>query len=170
VLNISLQTSEVCTVGKSFYDMLDKKYRNTLRLQMTPKSNELNFKFALQAAEKAAIVVVSCYADVRAFEGKFGLDVDQAKFLKRLIDATKTKGVPLVLMSFGTPYLIMEFPDAPVYLCTYGGVRVSETAALKVITGEIDPKGKLPITIPKLFKLGDGLQHFTPKESPAAPQ
>ncbi len=168
VLNISLQTSEVCTVGKNFYDQLEKKYRNTLRLQMTPKSNEMNFKFALQTAEKSAAVVVSCYADIRAFEGKFGLDVDQAKFLKRLIELTKTKNIPLVLISFGTPYLVMEFPDVPVYLCTYGAARVSETAALKVVVGELEPKGKLPITIPKLFKLGDGLQGFAPKETSAA--
>lgn len=47
VLNISLQTSENCTIGKSFFAELEKVYSNTLRLQLMPKSNELNFKFCL---------------------------------------------------------------------------------------------------------------------------
>lgn len=160
VLNISLQTSENCTIGKSFFAELEKVYSNTLRLQLMPKSNELNFKFALRAAEKSAAVIVSCYADTRAWEGKFGLDKDQTKFLQTLVKMCNARQIPIVLISFGTPYIIMDVPDVPAYLCTYCPAKVSEIAALKVITGQLTPKGKLPVSIPDLFPYGSGLTSF----------
>jgi beta-N-acetylhexosaminidase len=161
VLNISLQTSENCNTGKNFFAELSKFYSNTLHLQLLPKSNELNFKFALRAAEKSAAVVVSCYADTRAWEGKFGLDKDQTKFLQTLVKVCNERHIPLILVSFGTPYIVLDVPDVPVYLCAYCPVKVSENAAVKVITGQLVPKGKLPVTIPNLFPFGSGLTSFS---------
>jgi beta-N-acetylhexosaminidase len=161
VLNISLQTSENCSIGKNFFAELSKVYSNTLHLQLLPKSNELNFKFALRAAEKSAAVVVSCYADTRAWEGKFGLDKDQTKFLQNLVKACHARNIPLILVSFGTPYIVVDVPDVPVYLCAYCPAKVSESAAVKVIAGQLVPKGKLPVTIPNLFPFGSGLTSFS---------
>ncbi len=161
VLNISLQTSENCNTGKNFFAELSKVYSNTLHLQLLPKSNELNFKFALRAAEKSAAVVVSCYADTRAWEGKFGLDKDQTKFLQTLVKVCNERHIPLILISFGTPYIVLDVPDVPVYLCAYCPAKVSESAAVKVITGQLVPKGQLPVTIPNLFPFGSGLTSFS---------
>ncbi len=161
VLNISLQTSENCNTGKNFFAELSKVYSNTLHLQLLPKSNELNFKFALRVAEKSAAVVVSCYADTRAWEGKFGLDKDQTKFLQTLVKVCNERHIPLILISFGTPYIVLDVPDVPVYLCAYCPAKVSESAAVKVITGQLVPKGQLPVTIPNLFPFGSGLTSFS---------
>ncbi len=161
VLNISLQTSENCNTGKNFFAELSKVYSNTLHLQLLPKSNELNFKFALRAAEKSAAVVVSCYADTRAWEGKFGLDKDQTKFLQTLVKVCNERHIPLILISFGTPYIVVDVPDVPVYLCAYCPAKVSESAAVKVIAGQLVPRGQLPVTIPNLFPFGSGLTSFS---------
>ncbi|MDW8466321.1 MAG: glycoside hydrolase family 3 N-terminal domain-containing protein [Chloroherpetonaceae bacterium] len=171
VLNISLQTVENFSIGKGFFDELQKYYQNTLRVQLLPKSNELNFKFALKAAEKSGAVIVSSYADTRAWEGKFGLDRDQTKFLQSLVKLCREKHIPLILVSFGTPYTVVNVPDVPVYLCAYCPAKVSEIAAVKVITGQIEPKGKLPVTIPHLFPFGAGLTSFTavPSDSTLVP-
>ncbi|MCS7212547.1 MAG: glycoside hydrolase family 3 N-terminal domain-containing protein [Chloroherpetonaceae bacterium] len=171
VLNISLQTVENFSIGKGFFDELQKYYQNTLRVQLLPKSNELNFKFALKAAEKSGAVIVSSYADTRAWEGKFGLDRDQTKFLQSLVKLCREKHIPLILVSFGTPYTVVDVPDVPVYLCAYCPAKVSEIAAVKVITGQIEPKGKLPVTIPHLFPFGAGLTSFTavPSDSTLVP-
>jgi beta-N-acetylhexosaminidase len=52
-------------------------------------------------------------------------------------------------------------PDVPVYLCAYCPAKVSESAAVKVIAGQLVPKGKLPVTIPNLFPFGSGLTSFS---------
>lgn len=156
IVNISLQNSASCEVGKVFQEELQTRFSNTLRYQLGAQSNKMNYDLALFSAERADVVVVSSYADTRAWQGKFGLDKEQDKFLKKLIDRLKKKGIPLVLVSFGTPYLIMSYSEPDAYICAYSAGTASETAVAKLLKGEIEPRGKLPVTIPNRYKFGDG--------------
>lgn len=157
IVNLSIQNSASCEVGKPFHEELQKRFSNTLRYQLGAQSNKMNYDLALFSAERADIVVVSSYADTRAWQGKFGLDREQDKFLKKLIDRLKKKGVPLVFVSFGTPYLVMGYREPDAYLCAYSAGEASETAVAKLLKGEIEPSGKLPVTIPNRYKFGDGI-------------
>lgn len=157
IVNISLQNSASCEVGKKFHEELQKRFSNTLRYQLGAQSNKMNYDMALFSAERADVVIVSSYADTRAWQGKFGLDKEQDKFLKKLIERLKKKDIPIVLVSFGTPYLIMGYSEPDAYLCAYSAGEASETAVAKVLKGEIEPKGKLPVTIPNRYKFGDGI-------------
>lgn len=157
IVNISLQNSASCEVGKTFHEELQKRFSNTLRYQLGAQSNKMNYDMALFSAEHADVVIVSSYADTRAWQGKFGLDKEQNKFLKKLIQRLKKKEIPLVLISFGTPYLLMGYREPEAYLCAYSAGSASETAVAKVLKGEIEPSGKLPVTIPNRYKFGDGI-------------
>ena len=66
-------------------------------------------------------------------------------------------GKPVVAVSFGSPYLLRDFPDLQTYLCAWGGQDVSQTATVQALFGENAIGGKLPITIPGLAKRGDGI-------------
>jgi beta-N-acetylhexosaminidase len=66
--------------------------------------------------------------------------------------------LPLVVISFGNPYLPMAIPDAPSYLLAYSLFPVSQRAAAKAVFGEIEIAGKLPVSLPGLFPLGHGLK------------
>ncbi|MGQ9805252.1 MAG: glycoside hydrolase family 3 protein [Chlorobiales bacterium] len=157
IVNISLQNSASCEVGKKFHEELQKRFSNTLRYQLGAQSNKMNYDMALFSAEHANVVIVSSYADTRAWQGQFGLDKEQDKFLKKLIERLKKKDIPIVLVSFGTPYLIMGYSEPDAYLCAYSAGEASETAVAKVLKGEIEPLGKLPVTIPNRYKFGDGI-------------
>jgi beta-N-acetylhexosaminidase len=157
IVNISLQNSASCEVGKVFHEELQKRFSNTLRFQLGAQSNKMNYDAALFSAERADVVMVSSYADTRAWQGKFGLDKEQDKFLKKLIERLKKNGTPLVLISFGTPYLIMGYSEPDAYICAYSAGEASETAVAKLLKGEIQPSGKLPVTIPNRYKFGDGM-------------
>ena len=45
----------------------------------------------------------------------------------------------------------------PAYMATFSTAVTSETAVAKAINGEIAITGKMPVSIPGLAKLGDGL-------------
>jgi beta-N-acetylhexosaminidase len=62
-----------------------------------------------------------------------------------------------VVVSFGNPYLLKEFPNIQAYICAYGDSDVSIDAALKSITGKIKFKGKLPVSITDNYKFGSGI-------------
>jgi beta-N-acetylhexosaminidase len=61
------------------------------------------------------------------------------------------------LISLGNPYLLRDYPDAGSYGATFSTSSTSEIAAAKAILGEIPITGKMPVSIPGLAKIGDGL-------------
>jgi len=62
-----------------------------------------------------------------------------------------------IAISFGSPYLLREIPTVPTYLCAYGIQPVMQVAAVHALFGESKVSGKLPVTIPGLYKRGEGI-------------
>jgi beta-N-acetylhexosaminidase len=71
-----------------------------------------------------------------------------------LIDAQ----APLIVISFGNPYLLAAMPAAPSYLLAYSPFPISQRAMAKAVLGEIAFKGGLPVTLPGLYTRGHGLR------------
>ena len=62
-----------------------------------------------------------------------------------------------VVVAFGNPYLIRQFPRATTYINTYGVGDALEVAAARALFGAAPIGGKSPVSLPGYFKLGDGL-------------
>ncbi len=91
---------------------------------------------------------------VSAFLYPSGLGPLQARLVQRLAAA----GPPVVLVSFGSPYLLAQVPEVPVYVCAYGPAFSSQRAAIGALLGEFPVRGKLPVTLPKLYPYGHGIE------------
>jgi beta-N-acetylhexosaminidase len=61
-----------------------------------------------------------------------------------------------VVLAMGNPYVVQDFPAIQNYVCAFSNETVSETAAVKVIFGEIPISGHLPVTIPGVASRGEG--------------
>ena len=83
-------------------------------------------------------MLASVFARVAAFRGTADMPAGQAALLRRL-RATPT---PLVIVSFGSPYLLRQVPDAAVYVCAYGWPETSQRAAMAAILGEHAVRGR----------------------------
>jgi beta-N-acetylhexosaminidase len=57
----------------------------------------------------------------------------------------------------GNPYMLRTFPGVSAYVALYSTVPPAEVSAVKALFGEISISGKLPVSIPGLAKIGDGL-------------
>lgn len=66
-------------------------------------------------------------------------------------------GPKAVVVSFGNPYLLRQFPRAQAYVNTYGVGDALEVAAARALFGAAPIGGKSPVSLPEFFKLGDGL-------------
>ena len=99
-------------------------------------------------------VVVSAFVRVTSSKGSADMDATHAELIRRLAFA----GTPLVVVSYGSPYLLSQFPEAPAYVCTYGADETSQRAAIAALFGEQSVTGRLPVTIPVLAALGDGIE------------
>ncbi|MCH9650624.1 MAG: serine hydrolase [Deltaproteobacteria bacterium] len=112
-------------------------------------------------------IVVSAFPGA----GQTGLPESQLQLLSLL----RNSGVPLVVTSFGSPYLLEQLSWTPAYLCAYGGSGASQRAVVAALLGEIDLRGKLPVTLPELYPIGHGLElakremtlrEMTPNDTP----
>ncbi|REF37565.1 glycoside hydrolase family 3 protein [Thermasporomyces composti] len=83
---------------------------------------------------------------------------------RRLVGELLATGVPLIVVAVHDPYDIAHVDEAPTYLATYAPNAVATQAAARVIFGEVAPRGRLPVPIPRaddpaqiLYPYGHGL-------------
>ncbi len=96
---------------------------------------------------------VAAFVTVAANRGSVALQAGLNAFMNTLVHGP----APLALISLGSPYLLRDFPDVASYAATFSTSTTSEVAAAKAILGQIPITGRMPVSIPGLAKIGDGL-------------
>ena len=105
---------------------------------------DLRENSALWSAFQAAdVVVMAIYINVRLYSGTIGLPEPVVSELAKLFHSTK----PVIVCSFGSPYIINQLPQAKTYLCAYGATQPSQQAMSDVLQGKASPSGKLPVDL-----------------------
>jgi beta-N-acetylhexosaminidase len=109
----------------------------------------------VERMNRSEMVIAGLYGRVRSgAKNSVGLPDAGARVLRDLLQSGKqTIGV-----SFGNPYLLKSFPEFKSYVVSYGDMTSLQRATVRAILGEIDFKGKLPITISPEFPRGTGIQ------------
>ncbi len=79
-----------------------------------------------------------------------------AALLQLVLEARREK---TVVVSFGSPYFLADFPQIENYVCAYSNAITSEVGAVKALFGEIPFHGRLPVTIPGIAQRGAGVDH-----------
>ncbi|HKP35612.1 MAG TPA: glycoside hydrolase family 3 N-terminal domain-containing protein [Pyrinomonadaceae bacterium] len=119
------------------------------------RSSDAEIQNALDRARAADVIVVSMYGRVRSGQAtSVALPKPGAKALNALLD----RKAPVVGISFGNPYLLMSFPSLQTYLVAYGDMPSLQRAAADVLVGRIAVTGRLPISLPRLYSRGAGIQ------------
>ena len=98
-------------------------------------------------------IYVAAFVTVAANRGSVALQGGLNTFLNTLIKGP----APVALISLGSPYLLRDFPSVASYLATFSTSQTSELAAAQAILGDIAVTGRLPVSIPGLAKVGEGL-------------
>lgn len=119
------------------------------------RSSDAEVKRALDAAARAQIVIVSMYGRVRSGQARsVALPEPGAKALNILLD----RQWPLIGISFGNPYLLMNFPKFETYIVAYGDMPSLQKAVANALLGKSAVTGRLPISLPGLYPRGTGIQ------------
>jgi beta-N-acetylhexosaminidase len=122
----------------------------------------------LQAVKDAGKVVVAGYLSPVAgkqvmppampaqghLKNSVDLDQSDSALLGQILNAAPNK---TVVVALGSPYLAQSFPQIQNYVCTFSTASTSESSAVRVLFGELKPKGRLPVTLPGIASRGAGL-------------
>lgn len=108
---------------------------------------------ATERAENADVVVLSLFLRLQSGRGDSGLHPRQETLVRQLLKSD----VPVVLVTFGNPYAVTPFSDADALVVTYDQSLETADAVARVLRGEHQPTGKLPITVDP-YPFGAGME------------
>lgn len=120
----------------------------------------------LAYADQFDVVVVPAFVRVRSGSGTIALPEDQRRFLQALVG----RPAPVVLVSFGNPYIVLDVDPPAAYLAAYSGAESTQRAVAQALFGRSAIGGKLPVSIPGLYAYGAGvdLPQSAPREDAPA--
>lgn len=114
--------------------------------------NDATIASAVAQAQQSDQVVVAT--------NKAWTSAGQQKLVKELV----ATGKPVVVVAVRDPYDIAYVTEAPTYLATYSTTAISMESLARVLFGEVQPGGKLPVDVPVagdpgavLYPFGHGL-------------
>ena len=98
------------------------------------------------------IVVVGSYVNISSTTATAGAP----PAFEALMNGVRERTPRVILVAFGSPYALLQAPEVPAYLVTWGGLAASQRAAARALAGAIGISATLPISIPPLLRFGDG--------------
>jgi beta-N-acetylhexosaminidase len=120
---------------------------------LDPAVPPLEIKEALARTNNCGHSIIAAFVSVAAYRG----DVALAANFTPLVAGLMAREAPLTLISLGSPYLLRSFPDVDAYIATLSPAITSELAAARALLGRAPIRGRMPVSIPGLARIGDGL-------------
>jgi len=108
------------------------------------------------------VVVVGLHNYSRRPANNFGLS-DASVYVLNGLQQPQT-----ITLVFGNPYAIKYISNAPNLVACYEDDDITQEAAVALLEGKIQPKGKLPVTVADNLKFGDGIVYnsYFPPSAP----
>ncbi len=108
----------------------------------------------LPSPESYDLAIAALFVRVADRKGNVGLPANQRAIVNQMV----ATGKPIVVLSFGSPYLIENFPEAKTWLAEFSTNDVSQRAAIRALFGQVQTQGRIPVTVPGTAKRGDGIR------------
>ena len=153
VYSVTYRRTNDLRAGRAFNAGLRQTYRRLRTAYVDQNSDERDYQAILARARQSALTVVSLHVGVRTASGSVALPEPAMDFVRAIAQGSR----PSIVVAFGNPYLLDEFPEIGTYLTAWSGVPVAERAAADAILGRIEVTGRTPTRIAG-YEIGHGLQ------------
>jgi len=159
ILHISIQKKENDQAPFIVSSKLKEEFLLIGDFHLEPNIDFKVYEEALQTVKKADTVVISIFNQRTVYKDNGPL---KEKYLKFISEVIKIKPHSTIVMSYGNPYLAESLKKATAFVTGYGeggfygNQIVYADAFIKLLKGELSPRGKLPIKVSETFPLGTG--------------
>ena len=151
--------------GTTFLPELRRGFPRLTSAFVNAEDDDPRFDTPGRLADGADVVVVCSYVNVNSESASAAAPRAFSEFVTSLI----LRGRRVVLVSFGTPYLLQQIPSTSTYLLAWGGSASSQRAAARALLGTEPIVGTLPIAIPPMLPLGAGIRRAALSPKATAP-
>ncbi len=153
ILSITYADPADLVAGRAFNSAIAERLPQTQTVRVDSRTTDAEYTALAAQADSASLLVVSAYVSPRAFSGSVATQGAFAQFVEKLA----LSGKPIIVLSFGSPYLLSAFPSVSSYLLAWGGAPISQRAAALALLGEREINGRLPISLPPGVPFGAGI-------------
>ena len=154
-LDLVIADTEDPKEGRGFHSALRDRRNNIDFARVDPRSNEGEYESAVESARNADVILLQLQLATRSGEMTGFISGKQKNLLSRI----SSLGKPMIAVSFGNPYVVIDLPKIDAYVCAYSNSDLMQDAVAEVLFAESPALGKLPITIPGVYKFGDGIEY-----------
>ncbi|MFC1726118.1 glycoside hydrolase family 3 N-terminal domain-containing protein [candidate division KSB1 bacterium] len=140
--------------GGHFLEMLSRNMDNIENALIDMRTNNEEFRNVIEQVRQSDLIILGAFIPLKAEKGTIALDNKLVRYIKEIYRLNKS----VILISFSSPYLLMQIPEASTYFCAYSNSQYSQEAAALGISGYIDITGRLPVTIPDFYAIGSGIE------------
>jgi beta-N-acetylhexosaminidase len=153
ILAITYADPSDLVAGRAFNEVIGQRLPAATTVRVDGRTTDAEYKSLGAQADSAGLLIVSAYISPREFSGTVGAQAGFSQFVEKIA----LSGKPIIVISFGSPYLLSAFPSVSSYLLAWGGSPISQRAAALALLGDREINGRLPISLPPALPLGAGI-------------
>jgi beta-N-acetylhexosaminidase len=154
VMSVTYRRTSDVLAGRYFNRRLRQTYPRLTTANVDRDTGPGLYDGLLRQARRSALVIVSTYVTAVSYSGSVAIPEEASDFIKSLDELR----IPHIVVSFGNPYLISDFPDVRAYMLAWSGSEASQRAAASALFGDFPIIGRSPTRIPPFFEIEDGIQ------------
>jgi beta-N-acetylhexosaminidase len=139
--------------GRTFDPIITERLPKAETIRVDGRTTDTEYAALGVRTDSADLILVSAYVSPREFAGTVGAQAGFGQFVEKIA----LSGKPIIVLSFGSPYLLSAFPSVSSYLLAWGGSPISQRAAALAVLGEREINGRLPISLPPALPFGAGI-------------
>ena len=152
VLSITYARRTDLGAGVGFNIELRRGYESMRSEFVSSDDAAPDLRRVLMMADSVDVVVVGSYVNISSTTATAGAPRAFLDFIAQL----RSRAARVVLISFGTPYLLQQAPSASSYMIAWGPSQASQQAAARALLGTNAITGKLPISLLPFASRGAG--------------
>jgi len=137
---------------KNYSSNIRKTHGNVEEIIVNDKLSRLAIKDIVSQVKGTDLVIISMLIRIKMDKGISTINETHSQLIAKI----NKLGVPILGVSFGSPYL-PNYNNIDSYLCAYGYGSISLNATANAIFGRIDINGKLPVSLNENYKRNHGI-------------
>ncbi|MCH8486120.1 MAG: serine hydrolase [Candidatus Cyclonatronum sp.] len=150
---IAIAGGRTGNVGSEFRSELSKYHPDISFHLYDERTSEQELNEAIASARQANLIIVGSFLPLTTGR-PITFNREQQRFVRRI----QQLGRPKVVISFSSPYVVNEIPDADVHILSWTSLGSHSAATAAALFGASDVSGRLPISIPGLYVRGEGIE------------
>jgi beta-N-acetylhexosaminidase len=140
--------------GQAFAAAVQDRCPEALVFYADSLTGDKHLQEALRVSRGVDVRIVALFSRLSAWKGNVDLCLRHVEIIRDFAGDR----IPVVVVSFNSPYFLRHFPEVDAYLCAYRHADPIQKTAAGALFGETDLTGRLPVSIPGLYPVGHGIK------------